>query len=287
MKALHLIRKHTIVSCTYAIVYKGDFMKYLEGKIIETVKLTQEIEGITVSDNTEIMLRALVRGVKSNEQLLKEIKQARRLKKADKSERVSIGTSGVYTYPGTDILINTFDERNQENLDAIEEEITSVILGSLMIQSLKGDFSFKHLKGVHKRIFEEIYPFAGEIRKVNISKGGPGFCQVIFIEPIADETFRKLRKDDFLKGLDEDTFKEKLLYYMGELNALHPFREGNGRALREFLRDLCLNAGWLLDYTSFSKEQILEADICLFNGIEAKMKYLLDQGLVTAVEKEF
>jgi len=256
-------------------------MKYSEDKVIRMVKATQEIEGIRVSENAEKMARELIREEKTKDQLLEEIRQSHKQKAANMPEASNRYTGDVYTYPDTGVLINCFEEKKQVELDILEGEVTTLTIADLIGKPVKGSYDFKHLKEIHRRIFREIYPFSGEVRRVNISKGGSGFCQVMFIENMADEIFRRLKKDDLLKGLDEDTFKKKLLYYMGELNALHPFREGNGRSQREFLRVLSLNAGWSLNCDLFDGSEILEADIDLFNCKEEKMRNLFERGLVT------
>lgn len=191
--------------------------------------------------------------------------------------------SDIYKYPGTEVLKNTFDEEEQEELDILEEEITTIMLAKFINDPIKGYFDFEHLKKIHHELFKEIYMFSGEVRVVNISKGGPGFCRFEYINPMSEDIFGKLKKDNYLKGLSNSEFEKKLLYYMGEINALHPFREGNGRTLREFLRTLCLNSGWLLDYTVATKEEILSADIALFNGDETKMLKLFNKGLIKKI----
>jgi cell filamentation protein len=66
---------------------------------------------------------------------------------------------------------------------------------------------------------------------------------------------------------------------MGEVNALHPFREGNGRTCREFFRQLSLNASYMLDFSKTMKEELLEADIEAFNGQYKKLTKILDKAI--------
>jgi cell filamentation protein len=87
-------------------------------------------------------------------------------------------------------------------------------------------------------------------------------------------------KENSLQGLKKLKFIEKLAYYMGEVNALHPFREGNGRACREFFRQLSLNANYILDFSKTRKEELLEADVEAFNGRYEKLIKILDKAIV-------
>ncbi len=191
-----------------------------------------------------------------------------------------VDVTDKYTYPGTSILINNFNELDQKTLEEKETSITTWILIDLHLEPIRGNFDFFHLQAIHSALFCAIYPFAGEVREVSISKGQVPFCLPIHISSFADYIFSELKKDNHLKGLEDEHFKEKLIYYMGELNALHPFREGNGRALREFFRVLCLEAGWSLEYDSFSEKDRLDADIALFYGNDKPMRDLLNRGLV-------
>ena len=67
---------------------------------------------------------------------------------------------------------------------------------------------------------------------------------------------------------------------MGEINALHPFREGNGRTAREFFRQLSLNAKYTLDFSKTKKEELLTADIEAFNGKYDKLMKILEKAIV-------
>ena len=83
----------------------------------------------------------------------------------------------------------------------------------------------KHLQAIHRYIFQDVYDWAGKVRTVDIAKGNM-FCNVRFISGQADEIFTKLKEEKYLAGLDEETFIKRLAYYFSEINALHPFREG-------------------------------------------------------------
>jgi cell filamentation protein len=99
----------------------------------------------------------------------------------------------------------------------------------------------------------DIYDWAGQLRTVAIAKG-TWFCLPQYIESAAVEVFQALHGESLLCGLPQDVFTERLTYYLGEVNAIHPFREGNGRAQRAFVEQLAGDAGFILDW------QHLDAD---------------------------
>jgi cell filamentation protein len=103
-------------------------------------------------------------------------------------------------------------------------------------------YDLHHLREIHRRIFGDIYDWAGQIRTVAIAKGAT-FCLPQYIESSAAVIFDDLRDENYLRGLDRDAFTGRLAHYLGEVNALHPFREGNGRAQRAFFGQLTLDAG--------------------------------------------
>ncbi|WP_229692080.1 Fic/DOC family protein [Paenibacillus radicis (ex Gao et al. 2016)] len=123
-----------------------------------------------------------------------------------------------------------------------------------------GSFDLKHLKAIHHYIFQDIYPFAGQIRDEDISKGFY-FAPSQYILLQAKEIFRKLREESYLVGLDLEEFSQKAAELMGDINHLHPFREGNGRTQREFIRCLALRAGYKLDWSRVSTKETLDASI--------------------------
>lgn len=165
-----------------------------------------------------------------------------------------------YVYPNTHVLINKFDERNASKLLKLERRLSMLATLELRIKTFK-IFNFSTLQYIHRKMFGDIYSWAGEIRKVDISKGNSLFCPAGNIEVYAKDIFAGLAKNGYLKGLEKDKFCNEAADLLGDLNALHPLREGNGRATREFLYHLSLNAGYYLNFALVDKERYIKASI--------------------------
>lgn len=170
-----------------------------------------------------------------------------------------------YCYPGTKVLRNKLGITDAEQLFDAERRITALRLSTIPESFANGRFGLNHLCKIHQHIFGDIYDWAGEVRKGEfLVKGDTIFCLGRYIGSYSDTIFSALAEENRLKGLERDKFIERLAFYMGEVNALHPFREGNGRTAREFFRLLSLNAGYDLDIGSVDREALLQADIAAF-----------------------
>lgn len=166
-----------------------------------------------------------------------------------------------YCYPGSDVLINLPGFKEQKQLDAYERMVTAERLRILGLRPLKGKFDLKHLCAIHKFIFKDVYPFAGKLRDEDISKGNFRFATARFLPEQTNYLLNKLKEENFLKELSFDTFVDRLTHYVTELNVLHPFREGNGRTQREFIRCLALESGHCIDWTRVEVSTMLDAMI--------------------------
>lgn len=172
----------------------------------------------------------------------------------------------IYCYPNTNILINKFDIRDSDKLHETEKELTSINTQEALEIQIKGDFDLSHLKAIHKFIFGDIYEWAGQIRGGDfLSKGSSIFCRSMYIEGMANDIHQKLKAEKYLANLDKAEFISRLAFYMGEINALHPFREGNGRAQRVYFGYLCKNADYGIEFSKVDKDVLLQADIGAFN----------------------
>ena len=126
------------------------------------------------------------------------------------------------------------------------------------------------------RIFADIYEWAGKLRTVAISKGSL-FCLPQYIEPSAAEIFRQLSEENFLQSLGRDAFLDRLSYYLGEVNAIHPFREGNGRTQRAFFEQLAGDAGFTLAWQQLDAARNIAASAAIMRGDAAPMRKMLDE----------
>ena len=99
-------------------------------------------------------------------------------------------------------------------------------------------------------------PWAGDFREVTTSRTHSfGFPPPQFLVPSLEAIFATLKAEDHLKRLDADAFALRAGHYLGEINAVHPFREGNGRTQREFIRTLALHAGHRLTWAGLTPDE--------------------------------
>ena len=177
----------------------------------------------------------------------------------------------IYCYPDSEILKNKMGIRNMGKLQQMERKLTMLRILELIDKPVQGKFDLQHLKLIHRYIFQDVYDWAGEIRKVDIAKGNM-FCNARFIESQASEIFKNLKEENYLQGLSEKESAIRMAYYFSEINALHPFREGNGRSQREFIRTLALNMGYVINFAKVSKEEMIRASqdsfLCNYGKME-------------------
>ena len=187
----------------------------------------------------------------------------------------------TYCYPGTNVLRNKAEITNAEDLEAYEGELCTLRSIEILENPVAGQFDLAHLQGIHLALFQDVYDWAGKIRTVDISRGNSRFANVRFIESAANDIFNKLARENWLKGLDAEALSKRLAHYLSEINALHPFREGNGRVQRIFISQLSQSAGYQLDYSDLEQEQIYQAMELAFNGDESILANLILERLET------
>ena len=168
-----------------------------------------------------------------------------------------------YCYSDSNVLINKLGIQGAEELNTAEREYASLRLAELRINPIKGYFDLKHLCAIHRYIFQDIYSWAGELRTVNIAKGNQ-FCLYQHLEANAATVFGKLKSEKYLKGTAPEHIPERLAYYLGEINVLHPFREGNGRAQRVFIEYLAQAVNHHVDFSEVTGKEMIEASALAF-----------------------
>ncbi len=182
--------------------------------------------------------------------------------------------SDPYLYPGTTTLINNFAIKNSQNLQELESAHYHI---KLQQDFPLGKFDYVSLKAIHAHLFGDVYPWAGQERTVDIAKGNSYFCHVQFINKELKKIFEKLKNDELLNSLEKPVFCKKLAYYFNEINAVHPFREGNGRTLRLFCQNLAKNAGYDLAWPEADRAEYLQASIAGFQTDDTPMCLLLEK----------
>jgi cell filamentation protein len=180
-----------------------------------------------------------------------------------------------YTDPVTGILLNKLGLRTVGELESAEREITHAALILLRESPVRPTYDLPHLCAIHHRIFGDLYEWAGQVRTVAIAKGNL-FCLPQYIESSSADIFRALHGENFLRGLARRTFIDRLTYYLGEVNAVHPFREGNGRTQRAFFEQLARDAGFTVNWQHLDAARNVEASAAIMRGDAEPMRKLLD-----------
>jgi len=127
-----------------------------------------------------------------------------------------------------------------------------------------GRLSYGHYRTIHRHIFGDVYAWAGRIQTVRISKGNSMFCYPEHIDGEMRRLFAELREDNLFRNLNARSFANKAAHFLSELNAVHPFREGNGRAQLALLAVMGQAAGHGMDFERMEPARMLTAVIQSF-----------------------
>jgi cell filamentation protein len=167
-----------------------------------------------------------------------------------------------YVYPGTNILRNRLNIRDQHILDLVELRAAQAGIFILKGRPLTTPVGVDRLKATHKAIFGEIYEWAGQFRENtgSMQKYRPAGYPVVYgpsmyIPQEIDRIFAELKVEKNLCGLTSDAFAERAAFFYGEMDGTHPFREGNSRTLRQFFSDLARQAGYELDWSEIAQTE--------------------------------
>ena len=180
--------------------------------------------------------------------------------------------NSVYCYKGTNVLVNKMNIKDPIALKNYETSVIGLKLMALSKQGITGKFDVSHFVSIHKFLFEDIYPFAGLFRTENIAKDYFQFAEWEYIESELTRLLSELKSENFLANLTKEKFAERLAYYWAELNVLHPFREGNGRTQRIFISQLIRHAGYEIEFSKISADDLMSATIKAANGVNDYLK---------------
>ena len=191
----------------------------------------------------------------------------------------SIDPISANCYPGTNILVNKFDIRDEEKLNEIESVLSSARYAQWESAPQCASFDFCHYKAIHRFLFSDLYDWAGEVRTVNISKKGTRFTPADYIETQAELIFKRLKKLNYFKGLPHSEFVEEIVDFYCVTNSLHPFREGNGRTQRAFLTQLIRNADYDISFADIDADLLMIATIRSAQGVTDLLKQIFGESI--------
>ncbi|WP_120513122.1 putative adenosine monophosphate-protein transferase Fic [Photobacterium salinisoli] len=178
-------------------------------------------------------------------------------------------------YPGSAVLINLLNINDEDELALAERDFTRVRAEHFVPEFDRFDLAY--LRQIHFTLFQDLYSWAGDIRRVDITKGQSRFCHARNIEREATRLFASLADESYLCGLDFDHFIRRIAHYYCELNVIHPFREGNGRVQRIFFEILALNAGYEICWEGINLKEWVEANQAGYFGIMAPLESLFER----------
>jgi cell filamentation protein len=179
-----------------------------------------------------------------------------------------------YCYPNSTVLKNLADIRSAHGLETFETAMTAQRFDEPLPV---GRFGLSHYLAVHHHIFQDVYDWAGKPRRIRVGKDGSWFCYPEHIRRELQALFRGLRQKRLLRGLKRDKFVAEAATFLASLNAIHAFRDGNGRTQLAFMAMLADRAGYPLRTDRLQPAEFLAAMIQSFEGVEAPLAAELDR----------
>jgi cell filamentation protein len=173
------------------------------------------------------------------------------------------------------LLRNRLGITNARELRHVEAELTASRIYDLIRKPIPGAYDLLHLRAFHQHIFQDLYDWAGRLRTVSIGRGRL-FSLPEHLEAGAGELFGWLARAGHLRGRDRAAFVDDLTELYADLNALHPFREGNGRTQRAFLGQLAVDAGHPIHWAAMDPAENNAASKAAHEGDNDALRTLLD-----------
>jgi len=174
-----------------------------------------------------------------------------------------------YCYPGTAVLVNIPGLRDPAALAEFEAAATAQRADEPLPE---GRLGVRHYQAIHHHLFQDVFAWAGKFRTVRLSKGGSAFCYPEHISREMRKLFAEIKGARYFTGLLPDEFADRAAHLLATLNAIHPFREGNGRTQTAFLDLLSVRAGHPLAIERLVAERFLAAMIRSFQGDEGPLR---------------
>jgi len=181
-----------------------------------------------------------------------------------------------YCYPGTTVLKNRYGARNQIDLDKLER----LRFEQRSKQPLpRGRLSCSHYCAIHGHLFGSVYAWAGRYRQVRIAKDSSMFCYPENIRAQMRALFDEMQGQNRYRDLEAGPFARRAAHFLSDLNAIHPFREGNGRTQNIFIAILADQAGHPFETSRLDAHELFDATVQAFHGDERPLTAVILRAL--------
>lgn len=178
-------------------------------------------------------------------------------------------TEDPLCYLGTGVLRNKAGLTDQDELDQFEQLMFLTRSEELLPE---GALDYEHYRAIHHHFFQDVYTWAGQARQIRTAKGGNWFCYPEYIDAEVNRIFRELAEENHLADTSSfQDFAVRAAHYIAGINAVHPFREGNGRCQLTLLDILMQVAGFEMIEENIDEGEFMNAMISSFAGHEAPL----------------
>ena len=171
------------------------------------------------------------------------------------SDKYGVGQDS-YCYPGSTVLRNKLDIRDDSTLNDAEQQLSAV--AAVTIEFSPPPYNLASLQKIYRTLFSDLYDWAGELRTVGSSKQDTRSCQPDYMEKEAGKIFKGMSRSDLIVAAAD---------VYSDLNVVHPFREGNGRTQRILFEHLVMNAGFEISWWGVENDEWLYANIAAYNCV--------------------
>ena len=187
----------------------------------------------------------------------------------------------TYLDPDTELLRNLVGAQTEDELEKAEADFSYYRGIELAEIEVPDEFDFKRLAYIHRYLFQDVYDWAGTVRTIDMRKDRSDaqfFMPLAKLELAISHVFATLAEERFLRGLDREHFLDRLSYHYDQVNYLHPFREGNGRAQRRFWTEVAEKAGYSIDWNEATHKEIDDTSIAAMeHGDLGPLRVLLER----------
>lgn len=181
----------------------------------------------------------------------------------------------AYCYPGSAVLRNKLDIRDEPTLSEAEQQLSAIAADN--VEFSPPPYGLVYLQGIHQVLFCDLYEWAGQLRTVGMAKQDTRFCQPQFMEAQAGNIFKGMAAQNWFEGLCRTDLISAVAETYSDINVIHPFREGNGRAQRILFEHLIMNAGFEISWWGIEKEEWIDANIAAYHCTLGPMQQVFEK----------